>query len=118
MTVNYIAFKDLPTDIKSASKSAVKIYSVVSELNKEIDVEREKLGKYTSLIKDYLGRVNMPGIDVNGENLIYTQGITRVPSFKMVLDVVRNEIPKEVVDRLEQTYKTLTASDSVCVKIK
>jgi len=114
----YVNIKDTPDPVKTASRSAVRISKVIKELTKEIDVEKEKLSGHTDVVKEYLVRLEADGVDLNGDNLIFLQEMTKTPSYKMVVAEIENELPKEIVEKLNATYLKMCVSNGKRVVVK
>jgi len=114
---NYMSNEDLPNGMYQSYNEAEALKFKVDAKTEELNGLKANLKELTDKFVDFLNRKGFNGIDAE-KSLLYLRASSSVPSFKAVLESIEDELPKTVVQKLNDRYKELVKNNGEIAVIK
>ena len=110
MEKRYQRAEGLPEKLGEELKECLKLNEEVKKLEFKVKGKKGEQAPLKENLKGYLLEEGYQGIE-NGKHKVYLREGGNAPSFNQVLEAVRNELPKPVVEKLEARYAKLSADN-------
>jgi len=117
MDNKHISLKETPKRIQAHYKHLMKIQDRIDKLNGRVKNQKSRQTYVKWLIIHYLQQTGFNGILARTKS-IYMQSNITAPSFKQVMNTAENQIPKSIVNKLNDIYESMYSEGELSLRIK